>query len=161
MLNASVEEVKKAGLENIEAVIADMIPWLVSHRAEQDKWKNDVTILRTPDGKQYRMVHHSQPYHKKQRFTIYEGRNRFIKVFYTLPRDDTHEHSASAHRYTVTWDGMDNLGVTIDDSIGLGGHDDAELVEALKKIKGGHYFEVFLSVLNYVEVFNCWQSKAL
>lgn len=143
-----------------QAIVADMIPWIIYHNAEVDKWDNIVTIIERCDGKKFRMVHHSKPFHKKQHYTIYEGRNRFIKVTICETPKDTQEDWCRAHAYTVYWGDGDNMGMPdIDTEISIGDWDDRELVKKLSNIQNNAYFEVILTVLNWVDSSDTWQSK--
>lgn len=142
-----------------QAIIADMIPWIIYHNAELDKWDNPVTIIERCDGKKFRMVHHSKSFHRRQRYTIYEGRNRFIKVIINKSDSDTQEDSVTAHRYTVAWGDGDNLEVTINEAISAENIREEELLNDLKNIQGNKYFEVILAVLNKVDMAEAWQSK--
>jgi len=142
-----------------EAIVADMVPWIIHHNEEKDKWDNLVTILERCDGKKFRMVHHSKPFHKKQHYTIYEGRNRFIKVTICETPKDTQEDYVRAHRYTVFWGDGDNGGIDLDEDILIGDWDDKLLQEKLKNISDNRYFEVILTVLNFVDSSETWQSK--
>lgn len=149
-----------ANIARNQAIVADMIPWIIYHYAEVDKWDNAVTIIERCDGKKFRMVHHSKPFHKKQHYTIYEGRNRFIKVTICETPSDTQMDWCRAHRYTVYWGDGDNLGSPeIDESISIGDWDDTELRNKLSSIQNNAYFEVILTILNHIDTIEAWQSK--
>lgn len=77
----------------------------IEYRKERDRWQNDISLVYMPDGKCYRMVHHSKELaiHYKQYARLYRKSGVYINYEYTHPSSDTAMKTVSLAGYSMSW----------------------------------------------------------
>lgn len=124
-----------------------------SHRAETDKYHNEVSIITLPDCK-YRMVHHTVRGKWRQKGTIYAGRGVSIRFKEYHSDRDIEVHSLQVGGFSVGWGDGDNLGV---ECVYPGDH--SEMIERLREIRNDESERFTIEVLCYVDQKGLWDIK--
>jgi hypothetical protein len=74
----------------------------IEWNTQTDKYGNQVSIITLENTKSYRMVSHSKPHHESKRYTIYAGRNKFVRAKIFTPTDQK-AVSCEIAGYGVQW----------------------------------------------------------
>lgn len=141
------------------------------NRIEKDKWDNDVSVIEMPDGRKYRLVHHTEPTKYRQKATLYGGRNLFVRIFTSTSDNDCVETKIEINNILVSWGDGDNLGVTkLEETWPKGEQhkrktiefkeDEAPLVNTLRQIPNDNFEQVILTTIFFLEGHpEKWQRK--
>ena len=151
------------GYVELMARHAGVIPvCMVKHRATTDKYKNDVTKFMICDGREYNIVHHTKkPYAYHQRATLYGGRNKLLRLYWTQPTSDMEMTIFRIGNFEVGWGDGDNGGCFPFPAGYEFSKDEKELAAELSKINEDDFDSVIMKVLDYTILNDAWQSKEM
>jgi hypothetical protein len=133
---------------------------MVKIRDTKDKYNNEVTKFMMCDGREYNIVHHTKnPLAYHQRATLYGGRNKFLRLYWTQPTSDTQMTIFRAGIFEVGWGDGDNGGCFSFPAGYEFSENEKEFAKELSKIPDDDFDSVLLKVIDYTIMNDAWQSK--
>ncbi|QIG70211.1 hypothetical protein EVB87_111 [Rhizobium phage RHph_N28_1] len=124
---------------------------MIEVRSEKDRYDNDVSMIRFPDGTYYRMVHRSPEDRPIHTATIYGGRGKFVRFKSWFNTHTKHYTGCEVAGYNVRWydDGRTELMYSPEDG--------PDLRAQLEQIKEGFLDVMIGVVMTQVAYHDLWQ----
>lgn len=133
-----------------DCIFKDTIPiGFIAWEVLKDKWDNMLSVVHLCDTTyRYNIVHHSKPFHREQRSTLYGGRGKFVKITENKPRNDCEAKYVTIGGITVSWGDGDNLGVDIGEEVQIPPEIKDSLRKTLRNIDEDNVEAVLVLVLS-------------